>query len=72
MRYVPVASASYIERYLPGGFTAQAAAVAPSLAWNRDDTLQDRLVRKAFRRAISRPTHFVPTAEGFAAAVRAG
>jgi LysR family transcriptional regulator, chromosome initiation inhibitor len=72
MRYVPVASASYIKRYLPSGLTADAAAKAPSLAWNRDDALQDRLVRKAFRRAISRPTHFVPTAEGFATAVRAG
>ena len=30
------------------------------------------LVRKAFRRDISRPQHFVPTAEGFGAAVRAG
>jgi LysR family transcriptional regulator (chromosome initiation inhibitor) len=72
MRYVPVATASYVKRYLPSGFTAHAAAVAPSLAWNRDDALQDMLVRKAFRRAISRPTHLVPTAEGFAAAVRTG
>ena len=30
------------------------------------------LVRKAFRRRIARPVHYVPTAEGFAAAVRAG
>ena len=29
-------------------------------------------MRKAFRRSIARPQHFVPTAEGFAAAVRAG
>ncbi len=28
-------------------------------------------MRKAFRRHIGRPQHFVPTAEGFAAAVRA-
>jgi LysR family transcriptional regulator, chromosome initiation inhibitor len=61
-----------LERYLPGGFTASAAAKAPSLAMNRDDALQDMLIRKVFRRAITRPTHFVPTAEGFAAAVRAG
>ncbi len=72
MRYVPVASAPYIERYLADGFTARAVAEAPSLAWNRDDALQDFLVRKAFRRPISRPTHYVPTAEGFGAAVRAG
>ena len=72
MRYVPVASAPYIERYLADGFTARAVAEAPSLAWNRDDALQDFLVRRAFRRPISRPTHYVPTAEGFGAAVRAG
>ena len=37
-----------------------------------DDALQDMLIRKAFRRAIARPVHYVPTAEGFAAAVQAG
>ncbi len=72
MRYVPVASPAYIKRYLRHGFTAAAVAEAPSLAWNRDDALQDMLVRKAFRRDIARPQHFVPTAEGFGAAVLAG
>ena len=72
MRYVPVASPAYVKRYLSAGFTAQAVASAPSLAWNRDDALQDMLVRKVFRRDITRPQHFVPTAEGFGAAVRAG
>ncbi len=72
MRYVPVAAEGYVRRHLPDGFTAAAAADAPSLAWNRDDALQDNLIRKAFRRAISRPVHYVPTAEGFGAAVRAG
>ena len=72
MRYVAVASSAYAERYLSSGFTAQAAGLAPSLAWNRDDALQDRLVRKVFRKDIARPTHYIPTAEGFGAAVRAG
>jgi LysR family transcriptional regulator (chromosome initiation inhibitor) len=72
MRYVPVASPVYVERYLHDGFTAESVAAAPSLAWNRDDALQDMLLRKAFRRVISRPVHYVPTAEGFGAAVRAG
>ena len=71
MRYIPVASKAYIKRHLPDGFNAHAVAVAPSLAWNRDDALQDELVRKAFRRHITRPQHFVPTAEGFGGAVRA-
>jgi len=71
MRYVPVAGPAYIDRHLADGFTANAVAVAPSLAWNRDDALQDMLVRKVFRRDIARPQHFVPTAEGFGSAVRA-
>lgn len=72
MRYLAVASPAYVGRYLPDGLTSASAAAAPSLAWNRDDALQDTLLRKAFRRAIVRPVHYVPTAEGFAAAVRAG
>jgi LysR family transcriptional regulator (chromosome initiation inhibitor) len=72
VRYVPVASPAYIERYLSDGFSAHAVVEAPSLAWNRDDALQDMLVRRVFRRDIVRPQHFVPTAEGFGAAVRAG
>jgi LysR family transcriptional regulator (chromosome initiation inhibitor) len=72
MRYIPVASKAYVKRYLPDGFTAHAAAEAPSLAWNRNDALQDQLVRKVFRRRIARTQHFIPTAEGFGEAVRAG
>jgi LysR family transcriptional regulator (chromosome initiation inhibitor) len=72
MRYIPTASRAFVERYLPDGFTARAAAQAPSIAWNRDDALQDMFLRKAFRREFTPPTHFVPTAEGFGAAVRSG
>lgn len=72
MRYVPVATTAYIARHLPSGFTADAVGRVPSLAWNRSDALQDMLLRKIFRRDIGRPVHFVPTAEGFGAAVRAG
>lgn len=79
MRYLPVATQQYpvatqqyVDRFLPAGFTVDAVAAAPSLAWNRDDALQDQLVRKALRKFVRRPVHYVPTAEGFGAAVRAG
>jgi LysR family transcriptional regulator (chromosome initiation inhibitor) len=71
MRYVPVASPAHAERFSEG-FTAHSVGSGPSLAWNRDDALQDMLVRKAFKRDVARPVHYVPTAEGFGAAVRAG
>jgi LysR family transcriptional regulator (chromosome initiation inhibitor) len=72
MRYMPMASPAYIERHLPDGFTAESAAMAPCVAWNRDDALQEMLLRRAFRRPFVGPVHYVPTAEGFGAAVRAG
>jgi LysR family transcriptional regulator, chromosome initiation inhibitor len=72
MRYVAVASPSYVAQYLSGGFTAKTVAAAPSVAWNRDDALPDSLLRKVFRRTMPRPMHYVPTAEGFGAAVHAG
>jgi LysR family transcriptional regulator (chromosome initiation inhibitor) len=71
MRYVPVAGPYFVERYLSEGFTLDAVRAAPSLAWNRDDGLQDMLVRKVFRREISRLVHYVPTSDGFGSAVRA-
>ncbi|MDA2892569.1 LysR family transcriptional regulator ArgP [Mycolicibacterium sp. BiH015] len=72
MRYLPVATPAFVERFLPGGFTREAASHAPSLAWNRDDALQDQLLRKVFRTQVRRPTHYIPTAAGFGAAVHAG
>ncbi|MGZ8803583.1 MAG: ArgP/LysG family DNA-binding transcriptional regulator, partial [Mycobacterium sp.] len=72
IRYLPVATREYVKRYLPEGFTAETAATAASLAWNRDDALQDQLVRKGIRRSFRRPIHYIPAAEGFGAAVRAG
>ena len=72
MRYIPVAGTAYAEHYLRDSFTAEAVASAPTLAWSRDDALPDMLVRTVFRKDIARQTHYVPTAEGFDAAVRAG
>jgi hypothetical protein len=66
MRYIAVASTAYMKRCLPEGFTAHVVALALSLAWNRDDALQDMLVQKVFRRDSVRPQHFIPTAEGSA------
>jgi LysR family transcriptional regulator, chromosome initiation inhibitor len=72
IRYIPVASKAYIKRHLPDGLMRRPWPGHRRWPGNRDDALQDELVRKAFRRHIARPQHFVPTAEGFGAAVRAG
>jgi len=72
MRYLPVASPDFVDRYLRDGVTAATMAAAPSLAWNHDDALQDSLLRKLFRRSVPRPVHYVPTSEGFRAATTVG
>jgi LysR family transcriptional regulator (chromosome initiation inhibitor) len=72
MRYVAVAGPAYVERHRIHGFAAEALATAPSLAWNRDDALQDMLVRRVFRRQIARSVQYMPTVDSFGAAVRAG
>jgi LysR family transcriptional regulator, chromosome initiation inhibitor len=72
MRYVPVASRSFLARHLPDGLDAATVARAPVVAWNRDDALQEDFVRKVFRLSVDAPVHYVPTAEGNIAAIRAG
>jgi LysR family transcriptional regulator, chromosome initiation inhibitor len=71
MRYVPVASRRFVAQHFPNGFAAAPAASAPVVSWNRDDALQEMFVRKAFRRNLDMPVHYVPTVEGNVAAIRA-
>jgi LysR family transcriptional regulator, chromosome initiation inhibitor len=72
MRYVPVAGPAYVERYLSDGFTAEAAVAAPSLAWNRDDALQDMLVRKASAALLPDLSITCPLPRGLARLGRVG
>jgi LysR family transcriptional regulator (chromosome initiation inhibitor) len=72
MRYVPVASRKFVLRHFSKGFTTASAVSAPVVSWNRDDALQEMFVRKAFRRNLNMPVHYVPTVEGNVAAIRAG
>jgi LysR family transcriptional regulator (chromosome initiation inhibitor) len=72
MRYVPVASRSLARQSLPDGLTAAAVAQTPVVSWNHDDALQEDFVHKVFHCRLDAPVHFVPTAEGNVAAIRAG
>ncbi|MFF4360195.1 LysR family transcriptional regulator ArgP [Streptomyces sp. NPDC001604] len=73
MRYVPVASPDFAREYV-GGPLREALAVAPTVAFDRSDDLQDAFVRRLRRgrRGASAVRHFVPTSEGFAESVAAG
>lgn len=72
MRYRPVASRSFVDRWLPDGATAAALAVAPVVEFDRDDELQRRYLRRITRREARPPRHVVPASAEFARAVSLG
>ena len=72
MRYLPVATPEYAERWLTGKPLADALADAPMMVFNAKDILQHRLIRKVTRRKLDPPTHAVPAPGAFHQAVRIG
>jgi len=72
MRYRVMASSSFRDRWFADGVSAEALAVAPVVAFDRKDQLQDRyLVSRGVSPEVP-PRHFVPASAGFAQAVRLG
>ncbi|MEV0803116.1 LysR family transcriptional regulator ArgP [Kribbella sp. NPDC050281] len=72
MRYLPVATPEYAERWLAGKPLADALAEAPMVIFNAKDVLQHRLIRKVTRRRMDPPAHAVPAPGAFHQAVRIG
>lgn len=71
MRYRPMASPDFVDRWFPHGIDAVALAVAPVVVFDRSDDLQDQFLRSwGVRAAASR--HHIPASADFAAAVRLG
>lgn len=84
MRYLPVASPRYVQRYFPDGLHAHALAHAPMLQYNAKDALQSRFLASYADQAsdntkadsspsfLMLPTHFVPSTTGFLEGTRRG
>jgi LysR family transcriptional regulator, chromosome initiation inhibitor len=73
MRYLPVASPAYVERWLAGATLRQRAGTVPVVLFDRRDDLQDAFARRLTRGRDAGPLrHYVPSSEGFADAVTAG
>ncbi|HEY3504214.1 MAG TPA: LysR family transcriptional regulator ArgP [Actinocatenispora sp.] len=72
MRYRPMASPAYVERWLSGGATVDALAAAPMLVFDRRDDLQDAYLRRRTRRRLDPPRHHIPSTADFATAIRHG
>jgi LysR family transcriptional regulator (chromosome initiation inhibitor) len=73
MRYLPVASPSFVARWLDGATLRRRAGAVPVVLFDRRDDLQDAFARRLTRGRDAGPLrHYVPSSEGFADAVTAG
>jgi LysR family transcriptional regulator (chromosome initiation inhibitor) len=72
MTYVAVASPTFVKKYFRDGVTAATLAQAPTLTFNRIDRLQALWVRRACRRDVDTPTHWLPATQAFIDATVAG
>ena len=70
MRYRPMATPSFADRWFADGPTADALAYAPMVVFDRKDDLQHRYLR--LRTRATPPTHYIPGSTDFAEAVRLG
>ena len=72
MRYRPMASVEFCDRWFSDGVTAEALSAAPVVVFNRKDLLQDRYLRRKVGYPVDPPRHQVPSSAGFSDAVRLG
>lgn len=72
LEYRPMATPAYLERWFPGGMTADALQVAPFVDFDRRDTLQHDWLRGRGVEPWSVPRHYVPASHDFSQAVRLG
>jgi LysR family transcriptional regulator (chromosome initiation inhibitor) len=71
MRYRPLASPAFVERWAPGGWDARAATEAPMLVFDRKDALQDRYLDR-FAPGARPPRQYVPASTEFVGAAMLG
>jgi LysR family transcriptional regulator, chromosome initiation inhibitor len=69
MRYRPMASAAFLDRWFPAGVTAAELARVPMVCFDRVDTMQDRYLRRRSRQHLEPPRHYVPSSGEMLAAV---
>ena len=72
MRYRPMATPGFAQRWFPGGPTAEALGRAPAVVFDRKDDLQHRYLHARAGDAVAPPVHYVPASADFVAAVALG
>ncbi len=72
MDYMAVASRDYATRHLTGGITTSAVSRAPSIQFDRKDTLPQQWMMLAFGNTGKLSSHFIPSYEGHLLACQRG
>lgn len=72
LRYRATASPVFATRWFPDGMTAEALGRAPALTFNAKDRLQRDWASARAGRAVSPPTHLLPSSHAFVDAACAG
>lgn len=70
--YIATASPAFMQRWFAEGVTPGAVARAPCLTYNIKDQLQDIWVAQVFGHRLTRPSHWIPSSQGFIDASLAG
>ncbi|WP_138758664.1 LysR family transcriptional regulator ArgP [Modestobacter altitudinis] len=72
MRYQPMASPAFLDRWFPDGITAEALARAPVVVFDRRDDLQHGYLRRRGVDPVAPPLHHVPASADHVSAVALG
>lgn len=72
MRYLAVCAPAFSRRWFADGVDAGALAIAPTVGYDRKDTLQERCLRRLSRASLAPPTHYVPASAEYVEAIRLG
>ncbi|NNE80629.1 MAG: LysR family transcriptional regulator ArgP [Silicimonas sp.] len=72
MNYMAVATPGYVKTHLEGGVNALSVSKAPSIQFDRKDTLPQQWMMLAFGGTSKLSSHFIPSYEGHLLACRRG
>jgi LysR family transcriptional regulator, chromosome initiation inhibitor len=72
MRYQPMATPGFVQRWFPAGPTPEALARAPVVVFDRTDDLQHGYLHARAGSDVAPPVHYVPASADFVAAITLG
>ena len=73
MRYLCVASPSFVEKYFPKGANRESLATAPAIAFDPLDDMHHKFLQQHFDLPHNTaPCHIIPSSEGFVKLAKAG